>query len=589
MNITKLPQLTEENIRDIMAERLAATRNSFTAIPMLWQGLIELTVQVGERSRTATLYIPKDTPQGTTFVLMNVPKGEETLSFLQKSGWMGLADKNELCLCAAEPGPGGWRTQEQEQPYFNACLQAIIEGVYFRGGMSVYVVGYDELGTCLHKEVMSSPLRVAAAAFINASGIDGTYLQEVDASLLDRDGMVFGVATKEIPVPVWIIETAMTPQAEAAVAHWVNAIGASAPKEDPILGKVYRQNKDIFCAPDGNIAQVAVREINADAHVAGLTADICHFLTIYARYNKSGPFGNSLVRRVNYAEMGVDRRFFADGTGLSRECLIYVPKAFQGKGKLPLVFALHGACESTRNYFEESLWYRKAEECGFIVVMPEGSLEPVPKEISNGYTKAYRSLWQNFNPETRHMDLTYFGDILDQVIADYSVDQSRIYCTGHSMGCMTTNFIGSGPLACRFAALAATSAGVRSWDPTGTEIIPNWITSGEYDIWSYEITGDGEIPQTLDKWLVRNGLATQENVRQVRLNGEKRIDGRYNGTLWKNRDGIPLLWYEWVEKKDHMNTPEENYRFWDLWFSKWHLDAEKGRCFEGRPILRKEG
>lgn len=585
ISVTKLPALTSENITEIMKERIEATKNDVTTIPILWQGFLEMDVPVGEQIRTAKVYVPKNTRQATTFVLMNVPEGETALSFWHKSGWVDCADQSEICLFAAEPGSGGWKTPEEELPFFHACMQLLIEGVYFRGGMSVYVAGYGETGTAMHKMVLASPLKIAAAAFMDAGKIDDGYLDEMEKRSLDGDGRSYGVMMKEIPVPVWVLESHMTQQAEAAAAHWARAVGVDIPEEDAGFGKVFLQKKPTVCTPDGNIVQVRVTETQVSFYNAALTADICAFLTQYARYGKSGPIGNSLVQHVDYDATGVEVRYFTDAKGFSRECLVYVPQAFRDREKLPLVFAIHGACESVRNYFEESLWYRKADKEGFIVVMPEATLRPVPELISNGYTKAYRSIWGLWDPNHSDVDLYYFSDVLDQIIAEYPVDTQRIYCTGHSMGDMMTNFVGSSWLGSRFAALGATSGILVYWGD-GTDAVPIWLNMAEYDLWDYDPSKGKEIANTIDHWLVRNGIATEETAAQIRLFGSSETykEDRYSGIVWKNQNGTPVICYEWIRGKDHMNTPADTERIWDLWFSKWGMDQEKGRCYEGRPI-----
>lgn len=584
----KLPELTQENIAEIMKIRIAETQNDNTAIPMLWQGFLEMELHINGETRTAKLYIPKNTPQGTTFVLLNIPDGEDTIEFMQKSGWVQQADLNEICLFAAEPNAGGWSVPEKEQIYLSACLQALIDGVYFRGGMTAYAVGYGRIGAELHKLVLSTPLRIAAAAFINASDIGTEYLKDIESRSLDTDQRVYHIALKEIPVPVWVIERQINASIKDIITHWANAIGADVdmPEHSVDYGNVYHQKKKTVCTPEGNIVQTSFLEADADVYSTGLTAAICSFLIKYARYTKDGPFGNSLVQRVNYKEIGVERRFFADADGISRECLIYVPKTFRKQGNLPLVFALHGACESTRNYFEESLWYQKADEEGFIVVIPEGTLQEVPEEISGGTVKAYRTLWQISDASARYAELDYLSQILDQIIAQYPVDTGRIYCTGHSMGCIMTNFIGSSPLGQRFAALAATSGVLKAWDPSGEQPIPIWLNMGQYDLWSYDIKEQTPLTEALNNWLVRNKLATEENADEIRTShdSETYIEDRHNMTIWKNQAGAPMVIYEWIQGKDHMNTPEDNRRFWDLWFSKWKLDKNNNRSYNGTFI-----
>jgi hypothetical protein len=109
---------------------------------------------------------------------------------------------------------------------------------------------------------------------------------------------------------------------------------------------------------------------------------------------------------------------------------------------------------------------------------------------------------------------------------------------------------------------------------------------GEYDLWPYGIQEETNITRGIDLWLVRNGLATAENAKQIRIGGASEIftAGRHHCMQWNDKNGIPMIRYDWIEKKDHMNTPEENRMFWRQWFSKWILDKGKGRCYEGKPI-----
>ena len=588
----RLPDLTPENLKAIMDERMISAKNGGTSIPMLWQGLLEIKVKVEDTCRTAKLYVPKDTPQGTAFVLLNIPEGWETVPFLEESGWLACADRCQLPLFAAEPGTDGWRSAGEEQSYVEACAQTLFGGVYIRAGMSVYVVGYGSIGTCLHRYALRNPLRVAAAAFADASSLEDAALSEARAADLNGEGMCFDIPKRDIPVPVWILESHMSPQAEKTAAYWLEAIAAGLPAEDPIWGAVYQQRRESVCTPDGCIARVCTKKMAGSPFAPVVTETVCRFLRQYSRYNKFGPYGNSLVAYVDYEAAGVDIRYYPDRNGDPRECLVYVPPKFRNGQKLPLVFAVHGSSESVRNYFEESLLYRKADKEGFIVVMPETSLYSMPDELSSGVPMAYRPRWEFCSSTCSEVtgcaqnDLDYFDRVLTSVIAEYPVDESRIYATGHSNGFMMTSLLASSPYGRRFAAIAVTSGVTSVWDEQGTERIPVYMTMGEYDLWSYDLKADNGLTRGIDLWLVRNGMATRENAREVRVSGasETFVTGRHHCTVWKNGKGIPIVRYDWIARKDHMNTSDENNMFWDAWFSKWTLEKENGRCYEGRPL-----
>lgn len=585
--IYKLPALTPDTMEELMAERISAVKTPKTPIPMLWQGLSEMNVMVSGSQRTAKVYVPQDCPQGTMFVLLNVPEGEETVSFLEKSGWIEQADQKQLCLFAAEPASGGWQDAEQEQPYLEACFQALKDGVYFRGGLTVYITGYGRIGTCLHKIAAANPLKTAAAVFIDAGELEPAWLSQLEETSLNTADRCYGdFCYKDIPVPVWIVSKTITEKTAAAAEHWKRCCKAGEAVKDDIFGQIYSQTEDSCCTPDGPAAQTAVKEAACDPCSPELTASICSFLKRFSRFGSQGPIGNTLSRAVDYDALGVEFRHFTDAFGTDREYLVYMPKACRGGGKFPLVFAVHGACESIRNYFEESHWYRKAEEKGFIVAMPETILTPVPEFPFGGPCKAWRCLWQIRKPELKQHDITYINQVLDQLIAEYPVDEKRIYCTGHSMGCMTTQVLGSGKTGRRFAALGVTSGVFSNWDETGTERMPIFMTMGQYDLWQYLPGEDSDLSADIEFWLVRDGLANKNSAREVRIAGASKSheSGRWVDYVWKNTDGIPLIRYSWIRAKDHMNTPAENSRLWDEWFSKWSLDEENRRCYEGKPI-----
>lgn len=593
--ITRLPILTKENLDTVMAECLATVKNDITSIPMLWQGMLEMQIPVGDTVRTAKLYVPQNTPQCETFVFLNVPDDKNPVDFLQRSGWLACSDARSLPLFVTEPEEGGWRSPAEEQAYFDACAAAVFGGIYIRGGMSVYVVGYGEIGCCLHRYVMDTPLRTAAAVFLDASCLESTWIDEAEAASLDGGEMRFDIPKKDIPVPIWLIDRPGEGNARA-VTHWQKAIQAGEPREDSVLGRVWPQTRDIVCTPDGPIACLSVKESDDDRTAPAMTEAICNFLRRFSRYNKFGPYGNSLVPFIDFEKKGVEIRRFPDENGNLRPCLIYVPKAFTDKEKLPLVFAIHGSSESVRNYFEESLLYRQADKEGFILVMPETQLYPMPDELSGGTPMAHRprwefcSAWTMNDAGTANRDLSYFDQILTAILAEYPVDEKRMYGTGHSNGFMMTSLLASSPLGSRFAAIAVTSGVTTAWDETGTAQVPVYMTMGEYDLWSYRLADENGLTAGIDRWLIRHGLADEESVQALRVSGasETGVDGRHHISVWKDVHDLPRVRYDWIEKKDHMNTADENERFWDEWFSRWRFNEAGVRCYKGRP-MEEEG
>lgn len=96
---------------------------------------------------------------------------------------------------------------------------------------------------------------------------------------------------------------------------------------------------------------------------------------------------------------------------------IYVPKNYDKSKKYPLVVLLHGAGGDETNFLEAygRLWPKLAEERGYILASVNG----------RGPLSGYRK--ENGGEQ----DVL---DVLDLMKSHYSVDASRVYLGGHSMG-----------------------------------------------------------------------------------------------------------------------------------------------------------
>jgi poly(3-hydroxybutyrate) depolymerase len=574
LGVTELPELNQDNLAGIMAERIAATKTDSTVIPMLWQGLLEQKIMVGEEVRTAKIYVPENTPQGASFVLMNVPEGQtNTIGWMYNSGWVQAADSYGFCLFVLEPGEGGWKTVEEELPYFQEGYRAERNGVYLMPAPSVYVVGYGNMGSNLQKIAMENPLSIAAAAFIGANEIDDAFLAEMAEKSFDRPDRNYGVMYKEVPVPVMLSNTD-----EKLLNYWKGVSSADKVADSKETYTFWQQSKDSIFTPEGNI--VLVGSIQGVPSVG----TIASFFNRFYRYG-GGPKSNMIARKVNYEELGVDFRSFTDSNGIEREYMVYVPEYLRGtENDAPLVVAYHGAQTSMRNFFENTLYYRLANANRFIVVFPESTLIPVAPALTGGVTKAYRPLWQLENPDMIDTEEVYADELLDDIIANYNVDESRIYCTGHSMGSMMTNYLGTSKVSDRFAACGATSGplnGEASYNYE--EAVPMFLTMAEYDMWPYDISGETGVSKAVDNWLIRNGLATADDVAEVRANPDDEfVEGRYNNSVWKNENGVPVVRYAWVTAKDHVNIVDENKTIWEQWFSKWHKTGNGNRAYESK-------
>jgi dienelactone hydrolase len=99
---------------------------------------------------------------------------------------------------------------------------------------------------------------------------------------------------------------------------------------------------------------------------------------------------------------------------------LYVPSTYSDAEPVSLMIALHGSGDTAGNF--TNLWDDVAESEGFIVLVPES--------LSGG---------ASWNTGT---DPVVISDLLDEVRADYNIDECAVYLTGYSAGAHVTYVMG---------------------------------------------------------------------------------------------------------------------------------------------------
>src|SRR3954469_21316070 len=116
-----------------------------------------------------------------------------------------------------------------------------------------------------------------------------------------------------------------------------------------------------------------------------------------------------------------------DVDGVKREALVYTP-AKKTEGKLPLVFDFHGHGGTARH----AAWtHRFQEDWPEAVVVYMQGLN-TPGKLTDPEGK--KSGWQSGPADQQDRDLHFFDAVLASMKKDYSIDENRIYATGHSNG-----------------------------------------------------------------------------------------------------------------------------------------------------------
>ncbi len=134
-------------------------------------------------------------------------------------------------------------------------------------------------------------------------------------------------------------------------------------------------------------------------------------------------------KRTNFSELGfvahVKDTSLGVNDGFEHTWYEYIPENLRGtKEKVPLVFYFHGGNCIPLYGAEQSCWHNIAEKEKFIVVYPKASI---------------LKRWNVWNTEGQPSDFEFVLALIEHMKEVHSIDETRIYLSGFSMGSMMTN------------------------------------------------------------------------------------------------------------------------------------------------------
>ena len=178
--------------------------------------------------------------------------------------------------------------------------------------------------------------------------------------------------------------------------------------------------------------------------------------------------------------------------GIDREYLVYTPESYDSSMDYPVLFNFHGGSGYANDFIYTNDMRPIADTANFIAVYPQGAIDPDVGTTS----------WIHKAP-TDHDDIFFVEAIIDALILEYSIDQSRIYACGFSEGAILSYELGC-RLNNKIASFAAVSGSmldnyyrddIYGWGPcspvhpTGMMLIPGTIDQNPHSIYeglSYE-------------------------------------------------------------------------------------------------------
>ena len=182
----------------------------------------------------------------------------------------------------------------------------------------------------------------------------------------------------------------------------------------------------------------------------------------------------------------------------------------------------------------------------------------------------------------------FFEYMINDICSAHSVDQSRIYITGHSNGSMMTQYLAlTRP---QWFAAAAPCSGILYM--TGFEAaldteevinrpgidIPIWMMGGTNEEWLLdgEPKNGNRTEKSMRAWWKLNDMPgeTPQNYPERKVSA-----GRWNDWFFdKNR--VPMLRYSSIEGMPHAVLPEQSRRIWPDFFSHLSRQADGDIIYE---------
>ncbi|MEO9510939.1 MAG: hypothetical protein ABJN84_12750 [Flavobacteriaceae bacterium] len=171
---------------------------------------------------------------------------------------------------------------------------------------------------------------------------------------------------------------------------------------------------------------------------------------------------------------GITKTVVTLNNGNQREYIGYIPFTYDETKEFPLLFQLHGSSGDGQKYYTISGWNELAEQHNLIAVYPTSYSYDLKL---NGCGNDLVTKWNNYNlpkevcpNEILQDDTSFFNQIIDELVKEYSIDTSRIYMAGFSNGSGMTS-----RLAVELSDRITVIGGLAGFFPEDTVYVPKRI------------------------------------------------------------------------------------------------------------------
>ncbi|MFV0527666.1 MAG: alpha/beta hydrolase family esterase [Lachnospiraceae bacterium] len=581
-------------------------------------GTYTFTYEVGDKIQKMMMYIPENTKASTSGVYLFPPDGVTAEEFLKNSNWMELADTEEhrekLVLFVFEAADGGswnlneaYQAQGGDQEYlWEAFLTSMKREFCCVYEGKRYLVGYREGGAVATRFAMNDPADIAGIVTVDAPPVSVEYIKKAGTDLCTRlhnyvdASCVQGIVKGDIPMHAWFI-SAEAVDALPEVQYWRRANQDEAvPRMIEMDTWEYYRTKELQYPLDeekaGYTVWVTKTQDTSEKYGNHINRSIWKkFLYQVIRW-AANPGGSLRIAKDPVHDLGMEYYYEAID-GWMREWYVYIPQKVRKNPnlKVPLVFVSHGYSCTGELSIGNTNWDHIAEQYGFIAVFPSalyGNIKGDGNALDGAISSSNCPLpaWNLFDEAERPLEINFFMHMLEDVCRRYSIDRSRVYATGTSMGNLMTQY-----LALKrpdlFAAVAPTSGILHMADgekmldlsevKTRPDVcIPIWMFGGEMEDFLLDAVPatDNRTGETIRVWWKLNQMPSEipEDFSGI----SQKVKGRWNDWIFE-KDGIPMIRFTGIDYYPHSVNPEMSYRIWEEFFSKIRRGEDGTSIYEG--------
>ncbi|MCD8099211.1 MAG: hypothetical protein LUE06_01330, partial [Oscillospiraceae bacterium] len=402
---------------------------------------------------TAVLYVGEDAQTNEFLTIIAMPDGvttaEAAVKYAIQEGWPEQMDHYGEYMVLLPAPEAGWGTDADADAAYLAACKPSSNLTTFYG--CYYLVGYGAAAGPMQIYAASSPISISAQVYIDATGDVSEALAAAGESVYSystaptEGNYVDSVSYKDVAIPTYFIGEGDADDIAANIAYWQAAAAADN------LTTAYSD------------VEVAV-ENNTTSETDAATAE--DLLNNFVRYESSTVYGNNLKERKPIADTEnayvIDWDWTDPATGYvwNREVLVYVGET--AGEDAPVVYALHGATNSSNLFYNATSWTEVADELGYIIVFLNGTASSAARAgylmwqtNAEGRTSAAPS-------ETVPSELDYILSAIELVDSRFDTAGSeRRYITGNSAGSMNSHQVAQ-TLSDYFTALGTTSGIIMS-------------------------------------------------------------------------------------------------------------------------------